>query len=291
MSIISSRFLMKFLDSISSYCVPIEAESSIYVVDSNGFIGLDVTGKFNYVASSYHYAIKVEGANFASLGLGKVTFVNLADDWIGGRKYKVVTIGGKEWLAENLDYKFDGLTVVDTLRDAPSISACYYDFDENTYGVNGNKYGLLYRGSAIEWMQNNKNTLFPGWHVAQAQDWTDLIKAIINNDGNISGNGIQQDLCSQLKSTSGWNDYTDSGQTHSGNGLNTTELNFKPAGYADNLFRSVGVNARYYSFYKNSSSQWGNVYISYNNRIYINNSSYYSNSWTFLPVRLVKDTY
>ena len=62
---------------------------------------------------------------------------------IGGREYPVVQIGNQLWLAENLDWRWEGLTVGGQWqRETPG--AWYYNNDEATYGVNGNKYGLLY---------------------------------------------------------------------------------------------------------------------------------------------------
>ena len=78
---------------------------------------------------------------------------------IGGREYKTVTIGDQTWLAENLDFKFDGLAIGEHYTDGPA--AAYYDNDEATYGVNGNKYGLLYNVDAVIKLIERKSELTP----------------------------------------------------------------------------------------------------------------------------------
>ena len=84
---------------------PIELVHRIYVVDSKGNIGHDVTGNYQYYGSTlqyqldYSWAIVIDGANYAGLGLGKVNFVNIEEPviidgarhhWIAGRLYKTV---------------------------------------------------------------------------------------------------------------------------------------------------------------------------------------------------------
>lgn len=80
---------------------------------------------------------------------------------IGGTTYKTIIINGVEWLAENLDYKWEGLSIGDasTSQDVPQ--ACYYNNDENLFGRNNKKYGLLYNFPAILQI----DSLIDGWHV------------------------------------------------------------------------------------------------------------------------------
>lgn len=93
---------------------------------------------------------------------------------IGGRKYPVVTINGTKWLAENLDYKWEGL-LIDNDGDVSSPSASYYNHDEATYGVNGNRYGLLYNWEAEKYLRNNISELCPGCRYPSSDDWHGLI--------------------------------------------------------------------------------------------------------------------
>lgn len=107
---------------------------------------------------------------------------------IGGRSYRVVEMpDGNIWLAENLDYKFevDGSQIpigvsFDTQITTPS--AWYYDNDEAMYGIDGErKCGLLYNWYAVEYLNNNKDTLIPGWHVPTNDEWSALTSAIGSN--------------------------------------------------------------------------------------------------------------
>ena len=59
---------------------------------------------------------------------------------IGGREYKTLAIG-------------------EHYTDGPA--AAYYDNDEATYGVNGNKYGLLYNVDAVIKLIERKSELTP----------------------------------------------------------------------------------------------------------------------------------
>lgn len=95
---------------------------------------------------------------------------------IGGKEYRTVVMpDGKEWLAENLDFKFCEIGHIGT---RPTYSAAwYYDNDETTYGWNGYKCGLLYNWYAVELLNANRSDLCPGWHVPTSTEWSSLITA------------------------------------------------------------------------------------------------------------------
>lgn len=80
---------------------------------------------------------------------------------IGGTTYKTIIINGVEWLAENLDYKWDGLSIGEAYTSQDVPQACYYNNDENLFGRNNKKYGLLYNFPAILQI----DSLIDGWHV------------------------------------------------------------------------------------------------------------------------------
>ena len=144
---------------------------------------------------------------------------------IGGRNYPYVQIGNQLWLAENLDYKFevDGSQLPIGVKGTPSTpSAWYYNNDEKTYGVNGNKYGLLYNWYAAKYLEDNKSTLLPeGWHVPSETDWSTL--SVTCGGSNSCG--------TKLKSTTEWS---------SGNGDDSYGFSAFPSGYYDGSFRRLG---------------------------------------------------
>ena len=152
---------------------------------------------------------------------------------IGGRSYPYVQIGNQLWLAENLDYKFevDGSQLPIGVRGTPSTpSAWYYDNDEATYGVNGNKYGLLYNWYAAKYLDDNKSTLLPeGWHVPTTEEWNTLMNAV--GGKSIAG--------TKLKSITGWD---------SGNGDDSYGFNAFPSGGGyDGSFGYLGSRASFWT--------------------------------------------
>ena len=115
--------------------------------------------------------ILTHGANSLAMGGGDTVT-------IGGRAYKTVTIGNQVWLAENLDYKFDGCDIGPT--GSPSTPAAwYYDNDEATYGIDGPyKSGLFYTWYAVKVLNDNRSEWCPGWHVPSSSEWDALFTAI-----------------------------------------------------------------------------------------------------------------
>lgn len=144
---------------------------------------------------------------------------------IGERDYPVVQIGDYLVMAENLDYKYTGLPIGPTGNPA-SQAAWYYDDSESTYGVNGNKYGLLYNGYAANYMYSHAADLFPdGWNLLGDNGWYVFLMSLPTGTDYHSGN--------VLKSTSDW--------LHNGNGIDSLGFNAKPAGFRDSgVFRGVG---------------------------------------------------
>jgi len=84
-----------------------------------------------------------------------------------GKKYRKVRIGGKVWMAQNLNYEIDG-------------SSCY----------NCNEYGRSY------YWEDAMSACPLGWHLPSREEWEALVTA---SGGNVAGKA--------LKSTSGWYKY------------------------------------------------------------------------------------
>ena len=115
---------------------------------------------------------------------------------IGGRDYPFVQIGSQLWMVENLDYKFNGCTIGPSGSSINYSAAWYYNNDEQTYGANGNKYGLLYNWYAVNYITNNLQSLgIPnGWHIPTK----DEIDTLIGYVGGSHTAGLK------LKSKTGW---------------------------------------------------------------------------------------
>jgi len=127
---------------------------------------------------------------------------------IGDRRYKVVKIGNQLWMAENLDYKFDGLSI--GTSSSSSIRAYYINNNEATYGIDGTyKCGLMYTWYASNYLNNNKSTLLPdGWHVPEQSEWDTLITTVGNNPGT-KLKSLDKSVTSSWPS--GWNGTNDYG--------------------------------------------------------------------------------
>lgn len=113
--------------------------------------------------------ILTHGANSIGSGGG-------GENVIGGREYAVVDMpDGHTWLAENLDFKFCDIGGGDTPSNP---HAWYYNNNEATYGLDGvKKCGLLYNWVAVQFLNDNRETLCPGWHVPTKSEWDALVNA------------------------------------------------------------------------------------------------------------------
>ena len=241
----------------------VNAVSGIYICDVDGYIGLKVNDWFSQNGSPYpgNYAIVARGVDYSQSGLGRVTFLEFGSDTIGGRTYPTVTIGGVTWMAENLDFKADGIVIGATGTSSSEARANYYNNDEATYGENGNKYGLLYNWVAA------KALTIAGWHLPTSAEWDALATAV-------GGNGVAG---TKLKSNTGWT---------SGNGTNDYGFSAFPAGYYNGSFGNVGSSAYFWTATEyNSSSAY---YRYFNTSASMNSDSNYKGSQ--YSVRLVKDS-
>ena len=189
---------------------------------------------------------------------------------IGGRKYPVVKIGNRLWMAENLDYKSDGIIISTTIADYTPYM-CYYNNDESTYGYDGNKCGALYNVSALWYINNllNSDGFAPtGWRIATKSDYQTLI--------DYAGGGDTAEVRSKLKSNQLWDI------------PGTNDLGFS-------LLPNGAYDSSGFGFFGTLGALWtATEYSSYQQYIFFVNNSNVSVSqhWDragFEGIRLVKD--
>ena len=178
---------------------------------------------------------------------------------VGGRIYPTVTIGGIEWMAENLDWAPSGVGIKTGWRHYPNNPAMYYNFNQNTYGYNGQKFGLLYQTGSMSIINN---LLTDGWRVPSSSDFSNLF----TNTGNTGSSALGLNL----KSTTGWNTA----------GTNTTGFNAKRAGSGSTEYSSFSQDGTYFAL----SSGSAYAYIS----DYSISSSYSWGNTMFVSLRLCR---
>ena len=193
---------------------------------------------------------------------------------IGGRMYPVVKIGNQLWMAENLDYAWDGLSVGggDVSGEVPH--AWYYNNNKAAYGIDGTyKCGLLYNPYAAKYLGDNESTLLPsGWHVPNANEATSFFTALPEfSQGSWAGAG-QAARAKNNSVTADW--------PSNWNGNDTHGLTVLPSGYrfrvSSQTFAGIGTNFCIYSktiannyistaSCSNYSSSSGSEYLNVNN--------------------------
>lgn len=124
-------------------------------------------------------------------------------DVIGGRKYKTARVGNQVWLAENLDFRWKGLSNEPVTDGSTVPSAIYYDNDEATYGASGLNYGLLYDHAAVVYLHEHEKELIPGWRVPTKADFEEL-KTFVTDDAEIIVGYEKTYAGMNLCSTEGW---------------------------------------------------------------------------------------
>lgn len=193
---------------------------------------------------------------------------------IGGKTYRTVTIGGVTWLAQNLDFKFSGCEIGAT-GSPTTPAAWYYNNDEATYGLDGTyKCGLLYNWHAVKYLNDNRDTLIPGWHVASNAEWDALATAVGGN--STAGTKLKaKDNTVTSNWPSGWGGTDDYG------------FNALPAGNRGSVsFNDLGSNAYCWTASEYSST---NAYYRYFSTGASMGSGNYNKSLGY-SVRLVKDS-
>lgn len=246
------------------------------IIDKNGYIG-EKRPNGNTVYFGYLDSF----ADFSDKGLGQVTIIPIVigEVTIGGRKYKTTKIGNQEWLAENLDYKFDvnGSQIPIGSSGTPTTPAAwYYDNNEASYGIDGTyKCGLLYNWYAAKYLDDNKATLLPSeWHVPSRSEFNTLATTL----GGVSIAGLLlKALDNSVTSNwpSGWN------------GVDYYGFNAIPSGRIDSgSFNYIGTYLASWTITSYSSTYRYSEWIGYNNNSL---SEDYNNPANGYSLRLVKD--
>lgn len=102
---------------------------------------------------------------------------------IGGKVYRTVKVGQQEWMAENLDFRFDynGEPLpLNGSGTSNSPAAYYYNYDNNGTYAHGGSYntGLLYNWHAANYLNTNRSTLCSGWHVPSESELSTLFSTV-----------------------------------------------------------------------------------------------------------------
>ncbi len=127
---------------------------------------------------------------------------------IDGNSYKTIKIGGKWWMAENLNVKSynDGTPIEQAQNDADWIDSvplfCRYN-------NNSSAPGLLYNWYAIA---NQKKIAPAGWHIPTDDEWKQLEQAIGMDAASTSKagwRGSNEGLKMKIDGGKGWSLYAD----------------------------------------------------------------------------------
>ena len=129
---------------------------------------------------------------------------------IGDKFYKLVQIGDQIWLAENLEYLDDNIVLGNSEVSSTVAQANWYNNNKSS------SYGLLYNYTAVKYIEDNKSTICPGWHVPTEAE----LKVIA-------------DLGYTAIRDNSWNNYP---------GDNSSGFTLKAAGQFDGSFSNKGLS-------------------------------------------------
>ena len=184
---------------------------------------------------------------------------------IGGKRYRVVQMpDGKTWMADNLDMTWNGLIIGSSTTSSTTPMANYPNNDSNIYNIDCiEPYGLLYNWSAAKYLNDNRNSLIPGWHVPSYQELLDLSTSL---GGNSVAAGKLKDMACY--------------------GSNEYGFNLLMAGYFNNSFIDVNNSVSIWSTdaYDNDNANY--IYCLLNDS-QVHPSHYYKS--VGFSIRLVKD--
>lgn len=146
---------------------------------------------------------------------------------IGDKYYKTVKIGNLLWMAENLDYKWDGLEIGTDHLIEISAAAAYREDDESTWGWNNRKCGLYYNHDSIlamagnPWVDPQVPSVLPdGWRLPTRDEYNELLESIKDENDVYRVDKLFDPDCS-------WSPFDKPADAK----MNETGLSLIPAGY------------------------------------------------------------
>lgn len=151
----------------------------------------------------------------------------------------------------NLDYKWPELYIETYKYSYPNDvaskdypAACYFNFDEDTYGMNGRDYGLFYNIKAIEYMIDHQEIFGPQDSRGASYSWHIPLQSEINT---FLYGCTTQNNSAAVRSTEYWENP----------GTNSAGTNLKPAGWAQfSGFADEGYSACFPYHYKYSGTRY-----------------------------------
>lgn len=165
---------------------------------------------------------------------------------IGDKVYKTIKVGNSIWMAENLDFKWDGLYIGSDKVFDEDPAACYLEDDETTWGWNGRKCGLMYNAAARIEIEDH----IEGWHIPTSEDRQELYDLLYSEE---LGNKEVYKIVPP-NSEVPWGDYTNEFPE-----ANETLLSFLPVGaYHYDDLEYLGQAAHIVQ----EDSYWGGKYTS-----------------------------
>ncbi len=178
-----------------------------------------------------------------------------------GKTYKTITIGGKEWMAENLAY------------DVGDGCWAYYNDESNVA-----TYGRLYNWEAA------KAACPAGWHLPTDEEWKQLEMAIGMSQSEVDKTGDRgTNEGSKLKATSGWE--------NNGNGTDDFGFSALPGGYSDHdgYFYLIGKLGFWWTATKYDDPRPWYRHIDYDEATIYRYFDHYGFIWGGKSVRYVRD--
>lgn len=195
-------------------------ESSSSVAESSSSIEDDVSSSSEYYKLSWDYL---------NPSIPYDTIIDSRD----GQVYKIVAVGDKTWMAENLNYAYN------ERKTSSDLASYCYDNDPKNCEI----YGRLYtwaaavdslgifssdgEGCGYKSMKDCRNKgrirgICPaGWHLPDSSEWGEFLQTYAASIKHNKTNSVYSDACESLKSGNLWGN----------GGSNASGFSVLPAGY------------------------------------------------------------